>query len=295
MLIHGFTRYGGPEVAGLLDVPDAELPGDSTTAVLVEMLATTVNPADIKVRQGGRIGKVEVAFPMAMGREAAGRVLAASSGTGFEVGDLVVGGTLAGTGSYAERVLLDATQTTRVPDGVSPEQAACVPVALGTAWDGLHELRDAGLPDGGAVVVPGAGGGVGHAAVQLGRHLGLQVVGVASESKRELVTELGATFVASGEGWVDRVADADAILDTVGPPVLEEVTARFAEAPVRSTAGGPPVTRRRSGPVFAEILTLIAAGHVRPHISAVHHLSDAAAAVTTVEDGHTAGKVVIVT
>ena len=295
MLIHGFTRYGGPEVAGPLEVPDAELPAGASPAVLVELLATTVNPADIKVREGLRAGKVQVDFPMAMGREAAGRVFAASPGTGFEVGDPVVGGTFAGTGSYAEKVLLDAAQTTLIPDGVPAEQAACVPVALGTAWDAVHELRDAGLPDGGTVVVLGAGGGVGHAAVQLARHLGFTVVGVASESKQDLVTDLGATFVESGTDWVERLGDADAIVDTVGPPVLDDFTFRFPEAPVRSTAGGPAVTRRRSGPVFAEILELIAAGHVKAHISEVHRLSDAATAVATVEDGHAVGKVVIVT
>ncbi|MGO1950380.1 MAG: NADP-dependent oxidoreductase [Mycobacteriaceae bacterium] len=289
MRIFGFESYGGPGTTRLLDVPAPGLP--ESPAVLVGMLATTVNPADIKVRSGERQGKVPVTFPMAMGREAAGRVLAASPGSGVSVGDLVVGGTLAGHGSYAERVLLDPAQTTRVPEDVSPEQAACVPVAVGTAWDALHELAHDGLPDGGTVAVLGSGGGVGHVAVQLARHLGFAVVGVASESKRELVTGLGATFVASGTEWD---GSADALVDTVGGDALERIMPHIT-GPVRSTAGGPPVTRRRTGGVFSELLDLMAAGTVEPLISASYPLADAADAVATVEDGHATGKTVIVT
>jgi NADPH:quinone reductase-like Zn-dependent oxidoreductase len=309
MRIFGFTRYGGPDVGELMDVPAPHLSDDPAHRhVLVDMLATTVNPADIKVREGQRRGKVEVHLPMAMGREAAGRVIAASPSTGFQAGDLVVGGTASGNGSYAEQVELDAAQTALIPDGVSPEQAACVPVAAGTAWDGLHELRELGLSDGGTVIVLGAGGGVGHAVVQLARHLGHRVIGVASASKKDLVTSLGGEFVVSGEGWVDRVRDAVgadtdddagsvAIFDTVGPPVLDDLTAAVpvADGLVRSTAGGPSIARRRTTAVFTEILELITSGTVSSHISAVHRLEDAAAAVAAVEDGHTAGKVIIVT
>jgi NADPH:quinone reductase-like Zn-dependent oxidoreductase len=127
MHIFGFDSYGGPDVAGVLDVP-APVPVDGS--VLIETVVTTVNPADIKVRNGDRQGKFPVTFPMAMGREAAGRVIT-STDPAFRPGDVVFGGTLAGTGSFAPRVLLDASQTAAVPVGVPAAEGGVRPGGRG--------------------------------------------------------------------------------------------------------------------------------------------------------------------
>ncbi len=293
MHIFGFESYGGPDVAGVLDVP-APVPVDGS--VLIETVVTTVNPADIKVRNGDRQGKFPVTFPMAMGREAAGRVIT-STDPAFRPGDVVFGGTLAGTGSFAPQVLLDASQTAAVPVGVPAAEAASVPVAAGTAWDILHELRADGLPDGGRVLVLGAGGGVGHCAVQLARHLGHPVTGVAGAAKQEFLGRLDAT-------WAPTVTDAatvgpvDAVIDLVGGPVLQDALALVAgtPAPVRSVAEpavGGGVTRRRTRAVFTELADLIAADAFHPVISALFPFRDAAAAVAAVESGHATGKTAV--
>ena len=98
MRSYGFDHYGGPEVTRFLDVPEpSEWPG----TVPIELRASGVNPADIKVRDGARQGQVPVTFPMAMGREAAGLVISDASGA-FSPGDAVFGSAAAGHGTVAE-------------------------------------------------------------------------------------------------------------------------------------------------------------------------------------------------
>lgn len=296
MRIFGFGSYGGPGVADHLEVPDPQLQEGS---VLIGTVVTTVNPADIKVRAGERQGKFPVTFPMAMGREAAGRVLA-SADPAFRPGDVVFGGTLAGTGSFAEKVLLDASRTAPVPPGVPAAEAASVPVAAGTALDILHELRADGLPDGGRVLVLGAGGGVGHCAVQLARHLGHPVTGVAGVGKQEFLGRLGADWapdVATAAADVGN-APVAAVIDPVGGQVLRDALALAAGtgAPVRSVAEptvGGGVTRRRSRDVFAGLVDLIARDAFHPVISSIFPFREAAAAVATVEAGHATGKTAV--
>lgn len=244
MRIYGFTEFGGPEVERFLDVPDLVVtPG----AVLVRLRAAGLNPADIKVRSGQRQGKVEVRFPMAMGREAAGTVVEDPSGR-FREGELVFGSCASGFGALGDLVLLELDQTARLPDGVEAEQAACIPVAIGTAWDALGEL---GVGTGGTVLVLGAGGGVGVHAAQLAAHLGARVIGVASAAKAELVASAGAEHVESGDGWAEVVAElaaegVDAVVDAVGG-------ARCGRPPpwpsTRRRSGARP--RRRSRPSWA--------------------------------------------
>uniref|UniRef100_UPI0015D58AA6 alcohol dehydrogenase catalytic domain-containing protein n=1 Tax=Auritidibacter ignavus TaxID=678932 RepID=UPI0015D58AA6 len=163
MQIYGFTRYGGPEVAGVLDV---EVPEVTENTVLIRTEASGLNPGDLKVRSGARTGSFPVRFPMAMGREAAGTVVSLGPGltpevaTQIPVGTRVFGSAAAGVGTLGEYTLLTATSATPIPQGLSAAQACCIPASVGTAWDGLAELEHAGLSRGETLLVLGAGGGV---------------------------------------------------------------------------------------------------------------------------------------
>lgn len=317
MRAFGFTQYGGPEVMHHLEVED---PAPGEGQVLIRLQASGVNPADIKVRSGLRRGRIRAVFPMAMGREAAGEVLSVGPGVSdFAPGDQVFGSTAAGTGSMSELVLLQAAATAHRPAEVSVKQAASIPVSVATAHDALDELD---LPEGSSLLVLGAGGGVGTAACGLARPRGLRVLGVASESKRTAVEELGAVHVPKGAGWVDRVRQlapdgVDAVIDAVGGPVLQEgvglLRARAGTGaepgsptdagvlPVRSTAdfglvaelGGKPVDRRRSTAVFTEVAALIAGGIFVPVVSAAWPLAEAHQAVAAVERHSPVGNVVV--
>jgi NADPH:quinone reductase-like Zn-dependent oxidoreductase len=300
MRMYGFTQYGGPEVQEFLDVPDVE---SREKSVLIKTKAVGINPADIKVRSGKRTGSIPVDFPMAMCREAAGVVIAADPESGLVPGDKVFGSTATGTGALAEKVLLNAAQTAKIPDGVSFEQAACIPVAIGTAWDALQELQ---LEPSQTLLVLGAGGGVGSHALQLAKHLGVRVIGVASHAKKVLVEGYGAQHLDSAQFQdvgVNEETEVDAVLDCVGGETLRLGAALVADkAKIRSVAatelakelGGSGVTRRRTTNVFAEVAELIRSGAVAPNVSGVVVFEKAASAVAELESGHALGKTVVV-
>jgi NADPH:quinone reductase-like Zn-dependent oxidoreductase len=298
-----FTRYGGPETEALVDV-DRPRPGAGQ--VLVAVRAAGVNPVDWKQRSGyrrpGETG--ERVFPVVFGNEVSGVVEETGEGvTGFAVGDEVFGNTVAG--GYAEYALLPVAVTAHKPAELSFTDAATLPVAAATAYDGVRQL---GLPAGATLLVTGAGGGVGAAAVQIARAFGLRVVGVASEAKKDFVESLGAVHVPSGPDLADRVRAAapdgvDGVYDLVGGEVLAEAASRLTDRTKLITAGASPeavadlggarVARARTAAVLDEVARLVVNGDLDPHVTRTFPLERAEEALRAVEDGHARGKIVI--
>jgi NADPH:quinone reductase-like Zn-dependent oxidoreductase len=295
-----FTQYGGPETEALVDV-DRPRPGPGQ--VLVAVRAAGVNPVDWKQRTGylPPVRTGERVFPSVLGNEVAGVVEETGGGvTGFVPGDEVFGSAVAG--GYAEYALLAAGITAHKPAALSFTDAAALPVAAATAFDGVHRL---GLPAGATLLVTGAGGGVGVAAVQIARSCGLRVVGVASESKKELLESLGAVHVPSGPGWAERARATapDGVYDLVGGEVLHEAAALVTDRTKLITAGAPPeeverlggarVARARSAAVLRAVADLVVRGDLDPHVTRTYPLEQAGEALREVENGHARGKVVI--
>ncbi|MFG2780186.1 NADP-dependent oxidoreductase [Streptomyces prunicolor] len=298
-----FTRYGGPETEALVEV---DRPGPGPGEVLVAVTAAGVNPVDWKVRTGyRRPGETDSReFPAVFGQEASGVVREIGAGVdGFAVGDEVFGSTVAG--GYAEYALLPVTVAAHKPAELSFQDAATLPVAAATAYDGLHQLA---LPAGATVLITGAGGGVGSAALQIARALGLRAVGVASEGKKDLVESLGARHVPSGPDLATRVRAAapdgvDGVYDLVGGEVLAEAAGLLtdrtklvtagAPAPEVEKLGGARVERARNATVLDALAQLVVDGKLDPHVTRTFPLDRAGEALRTVEDGHARGKIVI--
>ncbi|MER5274989.1 NADP-dependent oxidoreductase [Streptomyces sp. NPDC002809] len=296
-----FTRNGGPEVEALVD-RDRPVPGPGE--LLVAVRAAGVNPVDWKLRTGySRPGSEPQPFPTAFGSEAAGVVEAVGPGAeGFAVGDEVFGNPVAG--GYAEHTLLPVTVTAHKPAGLSFTDAAVLPVAAATAYDGVHQL---GLAPGATLLVTGAGGGVGTAAVQIARHAGVHVIGAASAAKKDFVESLGAVHVASGAGLADRVRAAapdgiDAVFDLVGGDTLREAATLLADPAALVSAGGKqlaaelggaPVERARTAAVLDAVADLVVEGVLRTYVTRTVPLAGAGEALRAVEDGHALGKSVI--
>ena len=182
-------EFGGPEVMKLEEVPNLK-PGPGQ--VVVSVKAVGVNPVDSYIRTGTYA--VKPPLPYTPGMDAAGTVGAVGEGVeSVAVGERVyVGGTL--RGAYAEQALCDAWQVHRLPERVSFAQGAGVNVPYATAYRALYH-RAHGQP-GETVLVHGASGGVGIAAVQMARAGGLTVIGTAgTEEGKKLVLEQGAHHV----------------------------------------------------------------------------------------------------
>ncbi|MEU3844591.1 NADP-dependent oxidoreductase [Streptomyces sp. NPDC028635] len=298
-----FTRYGGPETEALVDV-DRPRPGPGQ--VLIAVRAAGVNPVDHKLRDGYRRpgDSGERDFPAYFGSEVAGVVEETGPGVeGFAAGDEVFGRPV--LGGWSHYALLSVDLIARKPAGVTFTAAATLPVAAATAYDGVRQL---GLTPGATVLVTGAGGGVGVAAVQIARAFGLRVVGVAGEAKKDLVESLGAVHVPSGPGWSERARAAapdgiDGIYDLVGGEVFAEAarlrtgTARLVTAAAppdqAERLGGSRVARVRDNAVLEAVAELVAGGDLDPLVTAVFPLERAGEALRVVEEGHARGKTVI--
>ncbi|MEU3737314.1 NADP-dependent oxidoreductase [Streptomyces sp. NPDC032198] len=298
-----FTRFGGPEVETFVDQDPPE-PGPGQ--LLVAVRAAGVNPVDWKLRAGKRRpGSPPAEFPEVLGSEVAGVIEAVGSDVvGFAVGDAVFGNP--DTGGYAEYTLLPASLAAHKPAGLSFAEAAALPVAVATAYDGLRQLD---LPAGATLLITGVGGGVGVAAAQLARHLGVRVVGTASEGKKAFVESLGAVHVPPGPALADRVRAAapdgrvDAVFDLVGgedlvtvASLLPDPRGKLITAAAKETVaelGGAAVARARTSEVLDTVARLAVDGVLRPQVTATYPLERAGEALRAVEGGHTRGKVVI--
>src|ERR1700760_606963 len=216
-----FDDYGGVEVLEVRDVPRPE-PGAGQ--VLVAVRAAGINPSEGKIRSGLVRQIFPLTFPSGQGSDLAGVVEEVGAGVrGVAVGDEVIGFT-DNRASQAEHVVVEAANLTPKPAGVPGEVAGALFVAGVT---GVATVRAVAPTAGEAVVIAGAGGGVGVFAVQLAVRTGARVIALASERHHAWLRERGAVPVAYGDG-VDRriVAAAEgtpvaAFIDLVGGGYVE--------------------------------------------------------------------------
>lgn len=212
-----FTGAGGNEVIDLAERPDPVPTGND---VRVRVRYAGLNPADAQQRAG--VYPAPPGSPADIpGLEVSGVVEAVGDAvTTWQPGDRVFG--LVGGGGLADRVIVNERHLARVPDSLGDADAAAVPEAYVTAHDAIRS--QAGLRMGETLLVHGAAGGVGSAAVQIGLAAGARVIGVVrSESSHQAVKALGAEAVHDA-GFAAEVADltggrgADVILELVGAP-----------------------------------------------------------------------------
>lgn len=206
--------------------------------IRVGVRAIGVNPVDWKMRSGGPLRFahrfVGPRGPLVVGVDFAGEVIETGAAvTDLAVGDRVVGGTdfsRKQRGSYATEVIVQPDQCARLPDKVSFEDAACLPVAAVTADRCLTEL--AGIKPGtkSRVLVLGASGGVGLFSLQLARNLSASVVGVCSTRNVSLVTQYGATAIDYTKGdalsMAEEMGPYDAVVNCVGTTLYDGARCR---------------------------------------------------------------------
>ena len=316
-------EYGPPETIEVAEVP-SPVPGAGQVRVRVG--AAAVNFPDVLFMANQY--QITVPVPFVPGSEFAGVVVEVGADvSGVSVGDRVMGTTT--VGAFAAEVVVPASSVSPVPGGVSDASAAAFGVAHRTAY---HVLRSvARVQPGERLVVLGAGGGVGLAAVQLGAMLGASVTAVASsDEKLSVAADSGAVAVinyrteAGGLREALRTASpdgVDVVVDPVGGDLAEPalralrwggrfVTVGYASGTVPRIPLNLVLLKgcRILGFQFrdfaahapdelarneAELLSLLASGQALPHIGATFKLAEAAAALRHVADGKAIGKVVL--
>lgn len=312
-------RYGGAEVVlpGTVDVPVPR-----RGEVLLRVQATALNAGDVRVMRGDPL-LVRAVFGVTRprqpvrGMDVAGTVVRVGSDVeALREGDLVVG-QLAG-GGLAAFATAPASALVPVPPGVTPAEAACLPIAGGTA---LQALDKAAVAADGRVLVIGASGGVGTFAVQLAAARGATVDALCGARSARIVRDLGATAVhdyhAVTPAHLDRGA-YDAVIDIAGTAPLRDLQMLLRPggmAVLVSGAGGRvlgPVRRmmaaavrsrrdRRIAPLAAvaspdrtrRLVQMVADGELRPLIERTFSLEEAADALAHIDSGHALGKIVV--
>ncbi len=295
--------YDGPDGVKLVDIAD---PAPGLDQVLVRMTVATVNPVDWKLLDGSLKEQMPIDFPYTPGIDGAGVVEAGGGGAMTPGTRVALRKGLQG-GTYAEKVVVDADGVTPIPDGITDRAAAALTLVGLTAWFGLH--HEAKIRPNERVLILGASGGVGQAAVQIAKAAGCHVVGVASGKTEQMVRNLGAeAFVDYKTDDLSKIDEVDVILDAAGTPNLAEAMKRLkrggrvvsAAQPVdeallaeKDATGGFFFTKHQPGDL-EKLLAMAADGKLTVSIDAEMPLSDAAAALQKSKDGKTTGKILLV-
>ena len=314
-----YHRYGPPDV---LQLEEVDTPKVGDDGILVRVRASSVNPVDWHILRGEPF-MVRMSDGLRrpkgwqLGVDVAGHVEAVGANvTQFRPGDEVFG---TRNGAFAEFVLGAERNFARKPANLTLEQAAAIPVAATTA---LQALRDKGrLQPGQRVLVHGAGGGVGHFAIQIAKALGAEVTGVTSTNNLAMLRSLGADEVIdyTTEDFTRRGRQYDLILDIAGTRSLWASSRALTRAGTLVVVGGPGgrwispadrmakavvlsrLVRRKLLPFFARtakddllvLNELAEAGLLMPVIDRTYPLSEIADAIRYVETMRARGKVVV--
>lgn len=293
-----FSRFGGPEVLELVELPD---PHPSAGQVRVAVRAVGVNPIDWKVRSGAMGGEL----PQTTGREVAGVVDQLGEGvTGVEVGDEVFGFAAGGAGAAELALVQDYAP---ISPSIGFAAASALPVAVETAVRTLDLL---GVDADTTVLVNGAAGAVGTAAVQIAHDRGARVIGTASENNHDYLRGLGVEPTTYGDGLAERVRalspdGVDAALDAAGAgelPALVDLAggadhvvtiADYAGAQETGATFSGGMGTQRAVHALAEIGDLIEAGRFTLPVSQTFPLDQIAEAHRVSETRHVRGKLVL--
>jgi NADPH:quinone reductase-like Zn-dependent oxidoreductase len=262
---------------------------------------------DYKTRSGKYPAIKKDQLPLVLGRDISGTVEQCGSAVSkFRKGDEVYAMLDREHGGYAEYVIVKDRDLAAKPEHLNFIEAAAVPLAAVTAWQGLFDHGD--LKAGQHVLIHGGAGGVGHLAVQCAKARGARVSTTASKEDLEFVRSLGADQVIDKAAPFEKsVTNVDLVFDLVNGETQERSWAVLKQGGVMiSTLSQPSAERAKARAARAEhyvaqpdaaelreIGDLIDAGKVRPHIEAVFRLAEAGAAQRQLETKHNRGKIVL--
>jgi NADPH:quinone reductase-like Zn-dependent oxidoreductase len=296
-------QFGGPEVLTLEERPLPEIKHDD---VLIRVRAIGVNPVDHKTRSGQGVAGKMGDPPFIVGWDVAGEVVDRGRRvTDFEEGDRVAGmvNFPAPGGGYAKFVRADTRELVRIPEGVSFQAAAGLPLAGLTAYQALFDVAKLRIRN--RLLIHGAAGGVGHLAVQLAREAGCEIIGTASPRNRQYLEAIGVDQVIDyhDSKWETAVDFVDAVLDPIGGETRERslsVLARHGVL-VALTSDARNVSSQRvkwmlvkpQPRQLAELMGKLGDGTIRVTVTTVSGLTGISQAHVMSQSGHVRGKVVV--
>ncbi len=294
-------EYGGPEQ---LKYEEADMPAYGADEVLVRMKATSINPIDWKLRSGAAKARFPLKLPAILGRDLCGEISAVgSSVTEFTKGARVIA---LANGTYAEYAVAKAEILARIPDSMTFEQAAALPLVTTT---GTQLIERAVKPkEGQRVLVTGALGGVGRTAIHVARQHGAYVLAGVRLHEKEEAGSLGAhEVVAIDDPYeIGELHDLDAIADTVGGTTIQQLYKALRHGGVIGSVLGEPAGAKEQGirveafsatpdgPRLAELAHDAAQGQFTIPIARKMKLSEIQEAQRLAEKGGLGGKIILI-
>lgn len=298
-----YTAYGNSDVVQLTETAT---PAPAANEVLVRIHATTVNPLDMKIREGYLKAQMPITFPYIPGEDASGIVEAIGSGvTNFKIGDKVFACRFGGT--YAEYAVFQEDTIALIPNNVNLDEAAALAMPLITAYSVL--VANGAIKAGQKLVIHGAAGAVGQVMVQMAKALDVYVIATASGDGVELVKSLGANEVIDykTDDFSQLIKDADLVADLVGGEtqaksfgiikqgglLLSIVMPPSQEAAAEHGLTAKFINSTFSTQAFEYGRQLVEAGKIKASITQTLPLTDAAKAQDLVSAGGIRGKILL--
>jgi len=297
-------EYGGPDVLKFEEVP---IPDPKENEILVRVVASGVNPADPLILNGKFAKEFGTHLPLILGYDMAGVVVKTGAKvTKLKVGDPVYAYLLFG-GGWAEYCISNEGESAIKPKSLSFVEASAVPLAALTAWQALIDIGK--IRSGQTVLIHGGSGGVGSFAIQIAKARGARVIATASTANQDLLKQLGADVAIdyTQQKFEEIAHDVDLVLDPVGRDTLARsygvvkkggivvtIISLCDEAELRKhEIRGTSLSSHPDSAELAEITKLIEIGKIKPIVTQVLPLTDAAKATAQAETHHTRGKIVL--
>ncbi len=297
-------EYGGPEV---LKYEDVSVPRPKENEILVRVIASGVNPADPLILNGKFAKEFGTHLPLVLGYDMAGVVVETGAKvTKLKGGDPVYAYLLWG-GGWAEYCISNEGESAMKPKSLNFTEAAAVPLAALTAWQALIDIGK--IESGQTVLIHGGSGGVGSFAIQIAKARGARVIATASTANQDLLKQLGADMAIdyTKTKFEDVAHDVDLVLDPVGHDTLARsygvvkkggivvtLVARCDQTELdKHGIRGASLSSHPNADELSEITKLIDTGKIKPIVSQVMPLTDAAKADAQAATHHTRGKIVL--
>lgn len=299
-----YNSFGESNVIELVEIPTPKITSEKD--VLIKVKAASVNPLDMKIRMGFMQKMRPVELPYFPGLDASGIVEAIGSEvSNFKVGDEVIAVTM--EKAYAEYVVANESFVSKKPTNVSFEEATSLGVNIGTAETIL--FTEGKMKAGQKVLIQGAAGAAGATMVQMAKNKGLYVIATASGKGLELVKDLGADEVYDykTQDISELVKEVDLVADCAGGESQRKLFGIIKPGgKLLSIAGMPPADLAKEYHIDARFissdltaknsgngLSMVNEGTLRPFVSKVFKLEDAAEAQDFLSAGGVNGKVVL--
>jgi len=304
-------QAGGVENLKLADILNS---GIKRNEVLIKVKAISINPVDIKTRQGKSLyDELKSDPPIILGWDVSGIVTEVDSAvTQFKTGDEVFGMiNFPGHGrAYAEYVAAPASNLAIKPSNISHEEAAAATLAALTAWQAL--VTHAKVKNGQKILIHAAAGGVGHYAVQIAKYLGAYVIGTSSAGNKDFVLGIGADeqIDYKTQRLEDAAKDIDFVLDSIGESTIDSSvaitrkggTVIFLPSGINdekvkqlnnSGVNCYRIVVQSNGDDMKQIAELLEKGIIKSHVSQTFPFEKIADSHLQIETGRTVGKIVV--